>query len=137
MIPYIKDDEVWAVAKLYDEAAISMLQKEQMSTSPGVLIGKDSFKIISDDGKKILVEGEPALLDHICLCKLGVWDKGGGPEGVEQLIEDEARIDAIIERRTRQEVRLNGLMDAVESLSNKVLKFSERSRAFCDARQRR
>src|SRR5581483_7828955 len=29
-----------------------------------------------------LIEGKPSLLDHVCVCEQGVWDKGGPPTGV-------------------------------------------------------
>jgi hypothetical protein len=88
MIPYIKGDDVWAIVKIYDDEAIDLLLSEQMSTSPAVLLDKDSFKtkIKLKDGAEVslLVEGKVKLLDHIAICKKGVWDKGGEPEGIEQ-----------------------------------------------------
>lgn len=83
MLPYLKGDEVWGVAKIYDADTIETLEREQMSTSPGVLLGgRDDHKITMEDGSLVLIEGKPDLLDHIAICARGVWDKGGEPAGV-------------------------------------------------------
>lgn len=88
MLPYIKGDDVWAIVKIYDDEAIELLLSEQMSTSPAVLLDKDAFKtkikLKGGEEVSLLVEGKARLLDHIAICKKGVWDKGGEPEGIEQ-----------------------------------------------------
>lgn len=98
MLPYIKGDEVWGIAKIYDDAAVKLLDDYQLSTSPGVLIGKDS-RLVMVEGEKILIEGKPELLDHLAILPPGlggVWDKGEGPTGVESVNAqaDAARLDA-------------------------------------------
>jgi 8-oxo-dGTP pyrophosphatase MutT (NUDIX family) len=80
MLPFIKDDEVWGIAKIYDQAAAAMVESEKLSTSPGVLVG--GKRVPAGDGRDIFVEGKPSLLDHIAICVLGVWDKGGPAAGV-------------------------------------------------------
>ncbi len=56
-----------------------------MSTSPGVVLsgaaGGDE-RVTLDDGSTLLIEGKPALVDHLAICEQGVWDKGGEPVGV-------------------------------------------------------
>ena len=51
-----------------------------------ILVTKDgNINLETDDGKTLLIEGKPTLLDHIALLPksaLGVWDKGGPPEGI-------------------------------------------------------
>lgn len=98
MLPYIKGDEVWGVAKIYDEpAALMMSPPRQMSTSPGVILsaGTPGDVPALDDGTKILVETTPALLDHLAICERGVWDKAESARGVnitgEQIVTDEER----------------------------------------------
>jgi hypothetical protein len=85
-LPYIKDEEVWAIAKIYDDEAIEMLTSEQMSTSPAVLLDKDTVRTRATlkDGTDVdlLVEGKAKLTDHIAICAAGVWDKGGPPTGI-------------------------------------------------------
>jgi len=83
MLPYIKGDEVWGIAKLYDDEAIRLLESETMSTSPAVLLGNGDQKV-TFEGKDLLIEGAPSLLDHLAICEHGVWDKGGEPSGIRQ-----------------------------------------------------
>ena len=96
-LPYIspdKPDEVWAVVKMYDAAAINELIARPYSTSPSVTFRKTSNTMSTLDGETLLVEGAPALLDHIALCEHGVWDKGGPPDGVESA--DIIRADSVM-----------------------------------------
>jgi 8-oxo-dGTP pyrophosphatase MutT (NUDIX family) len=83
-VPYIKGDEVWAIAKIYDVDAIRLLSDRKMSTSPSVVFREPDVnqKVDLDDGSTLLIEGKPSLLDHIAICEHGVWDKGGEPTGV-------------------------------------------------------
>ena len=80
MLPYIAGDEVWGIAKIYDDEAIALMENNQLSTSPGVLVTGDAVDL--DDGGKLLIEGKPILLDHLAICAQGVWDKGQAPRGV-------------------------------------------------------
>lgn len=84
LLPYIKADEVWGIARIYDDEAIELMAKGKLSTSPGVVLrGPDpSTSMVLDDGKTLLIEGKPNLIDHLAVCDLGVWDKGGDPAGV-------------------------------------------------------
>jgi 8-oxo-dGTP pyrophosphatase MutT (NUDIX family) len=85
MLPYIRGDEVWGVARIYDDEAAEKMTNEQLSTSPGVVFRKTdgNFHATADDGSNLLIEGSPSLLDHLAVCELGVWDKGGPPVGIE------------------------------------------------------
>ena len=89
LLPY-KDDakqEVWGIAKIYDDAAKQLIADGKLSTSPAVVFTHDQGKKHEmGDGQHILIEGEPAIIDHLALCELGVWDKGGPPTGVESKI---------------------------------------------------
>jgi len=83
--PYIVDDEVWGVAKVYDADSVTLLDNEKMSTSPTVVFHdrSENHTIALNDGSVLLIEGRPSLLDHLAVCEQGVWDKGGEPAGVE------------------------------------------------------
>ena len=88
VLPYIppdKPDEVWGVARILDEAAARYMEEHVTSTSPAVVFRNedDNESIDLDDGTHVLIEGKPALLDHIAICEVGVWDKSGPPTGVE------------------------------------------------------
>jgi hypothetical protein len=102
-LPYIRDDEVWAVVRIYDDEAIKTLAETQMSTSPAVLLSK-SKKVKLEDGSELLVEGEPTLLDHIALCNNGVWDKGGEPTGVDHTEHNQIRKDSAMAEKTEAEM---------------------------------
>jgi 8-oxo-dGTP pyrophosphatase MutT (NUDIX family) len=87
VLPYIKGNEVWGIAKIYDAAAAAMLtdpeREVEYSTSPAVVFRKsDGNTEHFIDGQKILVEGPPSNLDHLAVCRVGVWDKGGAPNGI-------------------------------------------------------
>lgn len=84
-LPYLKGDEVWAVVKIYDDITAKMMAEGKLSTSPAVFFRDLTVneKIELDNGSKVLIEGNPSLLDHIAICALGVWDKGGPPAGID------------------------------------------------------
>lgn len=83
-LPYIQGQDVWGIAKIYDAPAIEAMQTKQFSTSPGVNFADPTVntKLETEDGRKLLIEGDPSLLDHIAVVTLGVWDKSGPPTGV-------------------------------------------------------
>lgn len=94
-LPYILGDEVWSIAKIFDEEVAGMLEVEKMSTSPGIVCGGTKFKM--RDGTNLLIEDMPKLVDHLALLYAdpdedgngptgeGVWDKGAGMAGVESI----------------------------------------------------
>lgn len=84
MLAYIHGDEVWGIAKIHDQDAAQLMLDLDLSTSPAVLFrdaGTNELRKI-DGGKRLLIEGDPSLLDHVAICQLGVWDKGGQPTGI-------------------------------------------------------
>jgi len=85
LLPYIQGDEVWGIAKIYDDNAADLMASKQLSTSPAVVFRHTDGNVHTkmEDGRTLLVEGKPSLLDHLAICKEGVWDKGGEPTGVE------------------------------------------------------
>src|ERR1700678_3381970 len=119
-IPYVKGDDVWAIVKIYDAPAGELLLDEQMSTSPAVVFKASTSTnetVELDNGETLLIEGEPALLDHIALCEQGVWDKGGPPTGVESGAEmaDEKEKEAAAADKARHdaEAKRDTMMDAI------------------------
>lgn len=135
--PYIRNSEVWAIAKIYDEDAIELMTENQLSTSPGVVwYGKDGVEgtSIIMDGKNFLFEGKPSLMDHIAVCRQGVWDKGGPPSGVETAIARKDAIDmdkeeflkVLEEHRKTTDTAIGTALAAVESLAGSVGKIVTR-----------
>jgi hypothetical protein len=53
------------------------------------------------NGATLLIEGKPSLLDHVALCPLGVWDKGGPPTGVDSIdskADEDSALDVIVRK---------------------------------------
>lgn len=95
-LPYVAGNEVWAVVKIYVDEVARMMMEGDLSTSPGVNFADFSVnaKLKLEDGSKVLIEGKPSLLDHVAICELGVWDKGGEPQGIRsEAREDSAMAD--------------------------------------------
>jgi 8-oxo-dGTP pyrophosphatase MutT (NUDIX family) len=92
MFGYVEDDELWCIARIYDENAIEMMEKHQLSTSPAVVFKDPSVnsKTTLEDGSNLLIEGKPSLLDHLAICQQGVWDKSGKPTGIDVVRKDSA-----------------------------------------------
>ena len=96
VLPYIPTTEdekhrlsdVWGIARIYDGDAAELLLTTEMSTSPAVSFTSDAMETVrTEDGSKLLIEGNPALLDHLAVVSeasgsKGVWDKGGPATGV-------------------------------------------------------
>lgn len=146
MLPYIQGEDVWAIAKIYDDAALSIMAKEQMSTSPGVLASGPTIEL--EDGSKLMVEEAPRLLDHIAVCGQGVWDKAASPSGVlsenigdQNMADDKA--EAEDKKADGEDVAetnsakadadpMKALCDAVGALAKRFDAFEEKSKADAD-----
>lgn len=125
-LPYIKGDEVWGIAKIYDDEAKEILTTEQVSTSPGVYLGSQA-KHTMDSGEEVLIEGKAILIDHLAVCPLGVWDKGGPPTGV---LNDELNSIgdiAMAEEKVEGEDKMKKDSDVMSMLDAMAKKFD----AFC------
>lgn len=103
MLPYVSGDEVWGISRIYDDGAIREMASGRIkSTSPAVVFrGPVNSKVELEDGSHLLIEGKPALLDHVAICPAGVWDKRGSPSGVsvhdaigETYLTEEEKADA-------------------------------------------
>jgi 8-oxo-dGTP pyrophosphatase MutT (NUDIX family) len=115
LLPYIKGNEVWAIARVYDEATATLMSQEQLSTSPSVVFRNpdvENSTVTLDGGQPLLIEGNPILLDHIAICEAGVWDKGGPPTGVStnhvqepEMTEEERKAKADAEAKEELEAR--------------------------------
>lgn len=92
VLPYVKGDEVWGIAKIYDADAATLMRTTHASTSPAVVFhdASETEKLDMGNGQTILIEGKPSYLDHLAICEEGVWDKGGEPKGVNLTKEDSA-----------------------------------------------
>jgi len=82
IMPYLKGNEVWGIAKIFDEDAAEAMQTTHRSTSPGVMPPQGAEPITLESGAKVLDEGLPLILDHLAVCANGVWDKDSAPTGI-------------------------------------------------------
>jgi Uncharacterized protein conserved in bacteria (DUF2213) len=142
-LPYLKQEEkeVWGIAKIYDEDAIKEIIENKLSTSPTVVFRKiDGNSIIKlDNGHEVMVEGNPSLLDHVAICSLGVWDKGGDPSGVVSdstnlgVVKMDEKLNEKVDAETAKAddnltARFDAMMSAVDSLNKKVDAFMEQGK---------
>lgn len=142
MLPYIREDEVWGIAKIYDEATAALLESEQYSTSPAVNdVGGISGE--TEDGKKLLVEGKPKLLDHIAICARGVWDKGGPPSGVSSVtaedtatMADETKAEERKDAASDLMMKLDAIAAKLDSAHSRMDALEERHRKDADEREK-
>lgn len=124
-LPYIKGEDVWGIAKIYDDEAAYEMENNQLSTSPSVVMrGGEKFKM--EDGRSLLVEGVPHLLDHLAVCKAGVWDKKGPPNGIDttgvspELIGVTAMADNDVAADADAGVKLDKLLSGVDSMMKRM-----------------
>ncbi|WP_430229680.1 NUDIX domain-containing protein [Paraburkholderia tropica] len=140
MLPYIKGDEVWAIVRIYDEATATLMSQEQLSTSPNVVFRNPQLEntvVTLDNGETGLIEGNPKLLDHIAICEVGVWDKGGPPVGVSttnvqepEMTEEERKAKADAEAKEALEAKAKA--DAEEAAKAKADAEEEKAKADSD-----
>ena len=138
--PWIKGDEVWGIAKIYDTGAIRLIEQEKLSTSPAVVFSnseEEGGKYRLEDGSKLLIEGKPSLLDHLAICVLGVWDKGGPPSGISNDSlnnegqsmanenersgdEEERKDEAALPENSKEGDKVEMLLDSVKKLDARL-----------------
>lgn len=154
MLPYIKDDEVWGIAKLYDDAAVAEMRTVQWSTSPSVILGgtSEDIKMTLEDGATLLIEGKPYLLDHLAICERGVWDKGGDatgvnfttpgdmtmtPEEIKAAAEAKAKADAEEKARADAEGgdKLDKLLTKMDSVCERMDAYDAEKKERADAEE--
>jgi hypothetical protein len=83
-LPYLEGNEVWTIARIYDANTVQDIVDGQLSTSPSVVFRdpKVNYTIELDGGDTLLIEGSPSFIDHLAICKKGVWDKMEEPSGI-------------------------------------------------------
>lgn len=84
-LPYLdrEKNEVWGVARIIDAPAAKLMEDQVLSTSPAVVFKEVGTQLTDQEGRNILIENTPFLVDHLAVCRAGVWDRGGPPEGIE------------------------------------------------------
>jgi 8-oxo-dGTP pyrophosphatase MutT (NUDIX family) len=144
LLPYIKGDEVWAIVRIYDKAAAALMSQEKLSTSPNVVFRSPKLTNTTatlDGGQKLLIEGNPNLLDHIAICEAGVWDKGGPPSGASttnvqepEMTEEERKAKADAEAKEALEAKAKAdAEEKVKADEEKAKADAEEAKAKADA----
>ncbi len=81
--PWIQDDEVWGVAKIYMDEDAKLIIEKFRSTSPSISLDVEDGEIKElSNGEHVFVEGPPIYADHLAIVPEGVWDKLDGPKGI-------------------------------------------------------
>ncbi len=93
---YGKDDEIWAIARIYDLSLLDKLNKEIYSTSPGVI----SNCVIMQDN---LSRETPIEINHIAFVQRGHWDCKSAKafEGDKILIKEDILEELLIVNNDR------------------------------------
>ena len=73
---WVRGDELMGVARILDADAAALLRDGEWDTSPGVMYAADASKKLTIGADVILVEGVPALIDHLAIVAKGLWSKG-------------------------------------------------------------
>ncbi len=80
--PWIQGDDVWGIAKIYDDNDAALIVNKLPSTSPSVTFANDAGELVElANGEKLFIEGDPLYIDHLAAVPEGVWDKYEGPTG--------------------------------------------------------
>ncbi len=82
--PYLDGDEVWAIARIFLEEDLALMDTTHTSTSPAVsFLDPAEIDVTKlESGEVIRIEGKPTIVDHLAIVPLGVWDKGQDPHGI-------------------------------------------------------
>ena len=69
--------------RVLDRSAAAELIGGKYNSSPAVVLNGDENVVLDLDGERLLVEGCPKLIDHVAICRKGVWTAPGDDPGVE------------------------------------------------------
>ena len=115
-LPYVKVDEVWGIARICDAEAAGLMAENQLSTSPAVALGENFFKT-----GDVLLEGSPHYLDHVAVCRVGVWDKGGAPVGVSSNMVKSDSIEVKMDEENKTpEVSMADILAAISGMNTRM-----------------
>lgn len=69
---FLKDNEIWVIAKIWNREVLQLLQKNDFSTSPHFI--SETQKTILENGDIVLKE-KPLIINHLAIVENGFWDK--------------------------------------------------------------
>jgi hypothetical protein len=84
---FVEGDELWGIVRVFAERAAEILNGGAFDSSPAVNFAPGQNIKLQLDGDTLLIEDDPALLDHVALVDTsegnrGVWTRDADP-GVE------------------------------------------------------
>ncbi|CAD5705161.1 DUF2213 domain-containing protein [Escherichia coli] len=144
MLPYIRDDEVWAVCRVYLQSIVEEITEGDVSTSPSVVFNSTSGNVEVQEGDtNFLIEGVPFLVDHIALVtkahgSLGVWDKDRIPAGVEvtntgEIEMEKEELQALLQGVVND--ALSGINQKIDGVVTRMDSLEQRDKARADAEE--
>jgi hypothetical protein len=80
---FVRDQDLMGVMRCLDRDAAAELINGEYDSSPAVVLDGTENAVLEIDGTKLLVEGEPRLIDHLAICKSGVWTGPNDQPGIE------------------------------------------------------
>jgi len=83
MFAFPRGADLMGIARIVDEDAQRAISALDLDTSPAVIFASPDHNVVlelEDDDTPLVVEGEPAMLDHVALCEAGVWGAGRGDD---------------------------------------------------------
>ena len=141
VLPFVDGSECWGIGRVCDDQAAAVMASGDASTSPMVTLDPDTAVTLNGENR-LVIEGDPATLDHLAIVPLGVWDKGGPPSGIRidnptkenaavelteeerKQLEEKKRADAAAEGQddalAKIAASLGGIGDAITSLGKRL-----------------
>lgn len=83
LLAFARGEDLMAVARIFDQELAVAVAEGRVSTSPSCTFSPGATASITlPSGETLVVEGEPALLDHLALVREGggVWDRHRGDD---------------------------------------------------------
>lgn len=135
VLPYVKGQDVWGIAKIFNADAVTLMQTTHRSTSPGVTPPKGSKATTTENGTKVLAEGLPLILDHLAICEAGVWDKGGPAEGVrlDSIANKESEVTE--EERKKMEEERDDAKRRADAAEAKLKEYEDKARKDAEGKE--
>ena len=142
---YVKDNELWGVARVMDQQAALAMASRDFSTSPSAAFSAGTNSSSPGAKNTLLVEGNPQLLDHLAVIPNGrgadgsavdggVWGKLKPPSGIrndylkETTMADEENKPEGEDKLDKVLAALGGLSTMCESLGKRMDAFEAKSK---------
>jgi hypothetical protein len=90
---FVRGSELWGVMRVVDRDAAAALADGDYDSSPAVQFSPGAnYAVDAGDGDRLLVEGDPAAIDHVAVVPRGVWTRPGDESGVQVSAENNKEV---------------------------------------------